>query len=78
MPVLTYKLTPGLNPHEAAVLRINLLGPDLLAKRGQLSATAQAEAIGISTGALAGITSGTTNPQCSTVTACLKWLAANS
>lgn len=72
MPILSKP-----NPYVFALLRVNLLGADLLAARARLHLTpsAQAQAIGISRGALAGIVTGTADPSRSTLVACLSWLS---
>ena len=67
------------DPWADALQRLNLLGPDLLAARSRLGLTAaqQAAAIGISLTSLTGITASTANSSKATITAVLRWLAAN-
>ena len=67
-----------LDPWATALERINMLGPDLLAaqKRLKLTTAQQAKQIGITTLTLLGILTGLTNPTRSTITRCLRWLAA--
>lgn len=67
------------DPWTDALQRVNLMGPDLLAARSRLglTATQQADRIGISATSLNGIIAGTANSSKTTITAVLRWLAAN-
>jgi predicted transcriptional regulator len=67
------------SPFTAALIRVNLLGNDLVAARDRLGMTAatQAAEIGIGLATLTGLTAGTTNPTRTTIAAALQWLSSH-
>ena len=72
-------LAPKPDPFTPAITQLDRLGADLLAAQQRLALTPKTHAkqVGVTVTTLAGITSGTSDPKRSTITAALRWLARN-